>query len=261
MDKLAEQICEIARDGGLFLLNADRQHNRVLSKEGHANFVTEYDTKVQELLKRELLRLLPDAAFIGEEGENHDKLGNGYAFIVDPIDGTTNFIKDFKVSAVSVALLRNGEQYIGVIYNPYLDEMFAAVKGQGAYLNGKRIHVSERPVSEGLVAVGTAPYYEELHEKTVQTLAYYFKHSLDIRRSGSAAIDLCTVACGRAELFIELRLQPWDFAAGSLIVTEAGGYVRTVSGEPLSFDRAAGVIASNMVCKEEKPDWLKEEEA
>ena len=252
MDKLVEQIAEIVKDCGLFILNADRSRSNVVSKEGHANFVTRYDKKVQDMLQSELLKLLPGASFVGEEEKEHSRVDEGYAFIVDPIDGTTNFIKDYHASCVSVGLLKNNEQYIGVVYNPYLDEMYCAKAGEGAYLNGQRINVSDRPLSEGLVIIGTAPYYEELFDKTFEWAKYFFKRSLDIRRSGSAAIDLCNVAVGRAELFFELRLQPWDFAAGSLIVKEAGGFVRTSEGGELKFDRACGVVATNYACRNEK---------
>ncbi|MBQ8970303.1 MAG: inositol monophosphatase [Lachnospiraceae bacterium] len=240
MDQIVGQIEEIVRRCGEYILNVDRSGGGdIISKEGHANFVTKHDQKVQEILKKELLKLLPGAAFVGEEEEVHESVyREGYAFIVDPIDGTSNFIKDYKASAVSVGLLKDGKQYAGVIYNPYPDEMFSAQAGEGAYLNKKRIHVSDKPLSEGLVIVGTAPYYPELHEESFKMAFHYFKQCIDIRRTGSAAIDLCNVAVGRAELFCELRLQPWDFAAGSLIVTEAGGVVRTKDREELRFDRA-----------------------
>lgn len=216
----------------------------VEEKEGHANFVTAYDKKVQEFLEAKLMRLMPEAVFVGEEEEDHPAIREGYAFIVDPIDGTTNFMKGYCVSAVSVGLLKDGVPFMGAVYNPYLDEVFYAEAGKGAFCNGKPIHVSGKPLAKGIVIVGTAPYYRELYDKTFEMIRYYFDRSLDIRRSGSAALDLCNVASGRAELFFEMRLQPWDFAAGSLIVTEAGGTVSTVEGEPLRFDRGISVIAS-----------------
>ena len=171
--------------------------------------------------------------------------GRGKYFIVDPIDGTTNFIKDYHVSCISVGLLEDGEVKIGVIYNPYLDEMFWAVKGKGAYCNGRRIHVSEQPLGNGLILFGASPYYKELHKKSFEMAYELFSPALDIRRSGSAALDLCSIAAGRAELYFELKLSPWDYAAGSLIVEEAGGIVTTVEGEKLSFDRPCSVMAKN----------------
>lgn len=244
-DKLLEQIVDAVRTCGAIILHADRSMSCIDEKAGHANFVTTYDKKVQEELKKRLLAILPEAAFVGEEEENHVSVAKGYAFIVDPIDGTTNFIKDYHMSAISVGLSRDGERYMGVVYNPYLDEMFTAVSGQGAYLNGAPIHVSSEPLCNGIVLFGTAPYYEELNRKSFEMAYDYFRRALDVRRSGSAALDLCSVAAGRAELFFELRLCPWDFAAGSLIVEEAGGKVTTAEGGRLTLDAPCSMLATN----------------
>ena len=121
--------------------------------------------------------------------------------------------------------------------------MFWAQRGKGAYCGKQRIFVSKKPLSDGLVLFGTAPYYRELADKSFEMAKSYFDRSLDVRRSGSAALDLCSVASGRAELFFELRLQPWDFAAGALLISEAGGRITTVDGEPLCFDRPQSVLA------------------
>lgn len=242
---LLEEITDVVRECGEIILHADRSRNHIDEKAGHANFVTEYDKKIQQILKERFLQILPEAVFVGEEEDIHASIGSGYAFIVDPIDGTTNFIKDYRVSAISVGLLSNGEKYMGVVYNPYSDEMFTAVKGEGAYLNGKPIHVSSQPLENGIVLFGTAPYYEELSRQSFDMAYQYFKKALDIRRSGSAAIDLCSVAAGRAEVFFELRLAPWDFAAGALIVEEAGGKVTTVQGEAPTLSEGCSILATN----------------
>lgn len=241
MDKIADAV----RDCGKIMLEAVRTSDMVDAKEGHANFVTIYDKKVQETLKEKLTEILPASAFVGEEDDIHISIQKGLAFIVDPIDGTTNFIKDYHVSAISVGLINDGKSYIGVVYNPYLDEMFTAERGKGAFLNGKPIHVSRNPLSEGIVLFGTAPYYEELSRKSFDLAYEYFRQALDIRRSGSAAIDLCSIAAGRAEVYFELRLSPWDYAAGSLIVEEAGGVVTTVDGGEITFERPCSVLAAN----------------
>lgn len=241
MDRL--QLIEIVKKAGEIILNAGNIQSGVEEKTGHANFVTEYDKKVQEFLRKELNRAMPEAAFVGEEEEIHASVEKGFAFIVDPIDGTTNFMKGYCMSAVSVGFFKDGEPQIGVVYNPYLNEVFSAEKGKGAWCNENPIHVSGRPLNQGVVLVGTAPYYQELNDRTFAMMREYFDRSLDIRRSGSAALDLCAVASGRAELFFELRLSPWDYAAGALIVTEAGGYVTTVEGEPLRYDMPVSVMA------------------
>ncbi len=247
-NKTGRLLCSIeavARECGNVILNADRDTNVITSKEGHANFVTKYDKKVQDILEDKLLKLLPEAVFVGEEGENNEILSSGYAFIVDPIDGTTNFIKDYHASAISIGLLKDGHPFLGVVYNPYLDEMFTAVSGYGSYCNGEKIHVSDKDLSNGIVLFGTAPYYEELSRKSFDVAYDYFKRSMDIRRSGSAALDLCSIAAGRAELYFELILQPWDYAAGLLIVKEAGGKVTTFEGQEVCFDKPCSVLATN----------------
>ena len=171
----------------------------------------------------------------------------GYAFIVDPIDGTTNFVKDYHMSAISVALLSGKDVVAGVVYNPYLDETFYAIKGEGAFCNGKRISVSSQPIDKALVIFGSSPYDKSLFPKTIEVLSEYFYKVLDIRRSGSAALDLCCIASGRADLFFELQISPWDFAAGKLLIEEAGGVVTTLDGAPLTFDGKTSILAKNNV--------------
>ena len=229
------------------ILSADREKMAIDIKSGVADLVTEYDKKIQELLEIGLRKILPEAKFIGEEGSSDKLSDEGYAFIVDPIDGTTNFVKDYHTSAISVALLKGREAVAGVVYNPYLDETFSAIKGQGAFLNGKKISVSSQPLDKALVLFGTAPYDKHLFKETLEILSDYFYKALDIRRCGSAALDLCSVACGRAELYFELVVSPWDFAAGKLLVEEAGGVVTTLDGKPLSFDGKTSIIAKNNV--------------
>ena len=227
-----------------------RKHDglQISAKEGHANFVTDADREVQGYLEKALPRLWPGSRFIGEEKENRE-LTDEPTWIVDPIDGTTNLIHDYRMSAVSVALCEYRKPILGLIWQPYARELFYAEAGKGAYLNGTPIRVAETPFSEALIAVGTAPYYEELEERSI-ALAGEFLHSCaDIRRSGSAAIDLANIACGRIDGYFELRLKPWDYAAGSLIVEEAGGVFRMpmIDGEP-DYDQTTAVVAASPSC-------------
>lgn len=244
---LINEICVLVKDCGKVILNADREKMAIDIKSGVTDLVTEYDKKIQEQLAVGLKKILPEAKFIGEEGSDDELTEDGYAFVVDPIDGTTNFIKDYHHSAISVALLKGEEVVAGVVYNPYLDEIFSAIKGKGAFCNGKKISVSSQPLSNALVLFGTSPYDKELFKKTTEILSEYFYKALDVRRSGSAALDLCSVACGRAELYFELQVSPWDFAAGKLLVEEAGGVVTTLDGAPLSFDGKTSILAKNNV--------------
>ena len=240
-----ESICGLVRDCGMSIKDIDRGHLHVDAKSSRTDLVTQYDKEVQERLRKGLLEIMPDAHFVGEEGTTQTFAHAGKFFIVDPIDGTTNFVKDYHFSCISVALVIDNAAELGVIYNPYADEMFWAQRGHGAFCNGKRLHVSNEPLENGIVVFGTAPYHEELSEKTFQLAYGYFKKALDIRRSGSAALDLCTIAAGRAERFFELFLSPWDFAAGALMVTEAGGLVTDCDGRPLAYDRPCSVLARN----------------
>lgn len=244
---IIEDIIAVAKAAGKTILAADRSAIGVQDKQGHANFVTKYDVRVQEEVKEALHNLFPEAKFLCEEDDKANTTGAEYLFIIDPIDGTTNFIKDYHMSCISIGLVKNNERFMGVVYNPYLDEVFYAERGKGAFLNGKQIHVSGEPLSNGIVLFGTAPYYEELNRKSFDMAYDYFKKALDIRRSGSAALDLCAVAAGRAELFFELNLSPWDFAAGALIVEEAGGVVTDAEGGALPITEPSSLIARNGV--------------
>ncbi len=236
-EDMLNYIIDTVKQCGEIMLSATDVERRIHHKEGKGNFVTDYDFRVQSILKEKLLQAFPDAVFFGEEnGEDNADISKGYAFIVDPIDGTYNFTRGLHASSISVALAKDGKPVIGVVYQPYLSEMYYAQKGKGAFLNGEPIHVSDRTLENGLVVFGTSPYYQELAEKSFAMAYDYFTKAQDIRRSGTAAYDLCSVACGRAELFFELILSPWDYAAGALIVEEAGGIVSRADGKPLTFD-------------------------
>ena len=238
---MKDELIRIARTAGEFFL--ERRLTEIVSKEGHANYVTNIDCRVQAYLEDALGRLMPGSRFIGEEKENTD-LGDEPTWIVDPLDGTTNMIHDYHLSAVSIALCRMKKPVLGLIWQPYTGELFYAEKGGGSFLNDRPIHVSDTPYRDALVAVGTAPYYEELD------MARDFLHECaDIRRSGSAALDLAYLACGRHEIFFELRLKPWDYAAGSLIVQEAGGKVMMpLNGEEPDYNLSTAILAANQIC-------------
>lgn len=241
---MLKKITEIVKEAGKIVLSAHNQENTITAKEGKKNFVTKYDVAVQEFLFRELGRAFPDAQFIGEEGEN-DFSTDSLRFIIDPIDGTTNFMQDYRCSCISVALCNGNDVVAGVVYNPYTDELFSAEKGRGAYLNGDRISVSERPLSDGLALFGTSPYHPENTDETFALLRKVFDLSRDIRRSGSAAFDICMIACGRCEVFFEKSLQPWDIAAGTLILKEAGGIALNYQGRDISFSTPNDVVFAN----------------
>ena len=246
---MREKLMQIAGTAGnyfsaLTLSEIDR-------KEGHANFVTNIDREVEEYLQQALLSLLPGSQIIGEEKEN-SALSDAPTWIVDPVDGTTNLIHDYRCSAVSIALCENRKPVIGLIWQPYMQEMFYAEAGRGAFMNGAPIHVSENPFDRALVAFGTSPYHTDLAEKSMELALAYLHTCADVRRSGSAAIDLAYLACGRHDAFFELNLKPWDYAAGSLIVREAGGVVSMpLDPGEIRYDRSTAILASSAAIAEE----------
>ena len=240
-----ESMFRLIKECGEIIKNPNRNDINIQEKAGPANFVTSYDLLVQNKLRDGLQLLFPKAKFIGEEGQQETYTEKGEYFIVDPIDGTTNFIKDYQMSCISVAYVVDGDVDFAVIYNPYLDELFWANRGEGAYCNDKKIHVSKHDLSNGIVLFGTSPYDMDLAKKSFEMAYEYFLQALDIRRSGSAALDLCAIAAGRAELYFELILSPWDYAAGMLIVEEAGGIVTTLDGEKPAFNKRCSILARN----------------
>ncbi len=232
---MLNQIVSLAREAGRMMLQC--RDAAVHQKEGHFNYVTDTDVAVQRFLQKELLSLLPGSRFIGEEQEN-ETLTGAPTFVVDPIDGTMNFTRHRSASAVSIALLKDKQPVTGVVYNPYADEMFTAEKGKGAYLNGRGISVSKTAFDQALVSFGTSPYDADLMQRTIAAASRFLQRAGDLRRSGSAAIDLCDVACGRTDALFELRLRPWDVAAGALLVTEAGGVFRSLGYDAPYFEGA-----------------------
>lgn len=245
-EALADDIRRIAREAGHIILGFGAYD--VEEKEGHANYVTSVDRAVQAYLAGALRDALPGSRFIGEEQEN-EALTDHPTWIIDPVDGTTNLIHGCRQSAVSIALCEGGVPVMGAVYQPYTDELFFAEKGRGATLNGSPIHVAQHPFEHALVTFGTAPYYEELVERSMRLAMSFLKSCADIRRSGSSAIDLASVACGRTDVFFELVLQPWDYAAGSLLVTESGGqFMMPFGSGEIRYDRPQGVLAASGVC-------------
>lgn len=225
---MLNQITKLAQECGEIIKNSHPAKIETKNNDW-TDLVTEYDKQIQDILQKRLAEILPEASFLGEEGKT-DFQKEGYCFIVDPIDGTTNFTKGYKHSAVSIGLVYNGKPVLGVVYDPFLDEMYTAEKGKGAFCNGQPIYTSRDSLRNSLVLFGTGS--DDIN-KTWELVKKYFEQSLDVRRSGSGALDLCSVACGRAGLFFELKLKPWDFAAGNLIVEEAGGLVVSWHGQPI----------------------------
>ncbi len=226
------KLCELVREVRPIIF--DRELAADFRAKGDSDFVTQADTSVQSYISKRLTELCPECRFMGEEGTDHAIDPSVPTFVLDPIDGTTNFIHDMQLSAVSLALILGEKTLKSVVYNPFTDEMFSAELGQGAYLNGRPMHVSSVPdLSQALVGIGTMPYEKHISEGYFEMYRQFFLRGVDIRRIGSAALDACYVAVGRLDCYLENGLSPWDFAATRLIVAEAGGTVTDWSGEPL----------------------------
>lgn len=224
----------------------DEADTDAVTEKGDADFVTKVDLKVQSYIKSALLRDFPAIQFMGEEGERENIDFRKPVWILDPIDGTTNLIHRYNMSAVSLALVENGRAVFGLIYNPFHNELFKAAKGSGAFLNGKRINVSKTAeLRDSLVSIGTMPYVKTDADEKFELFKRIFLNSVDIRRGGSAALDLAYVACGRTDAFFESGLKPWDYAAGCIILEEAGGKVTDYDGNPVRFDENSSIIAGN----------------
>lgn len=248
MSRLRTIIEKAAEEAGQIMLEAQKHGFAVDAKEGHANFVTEYDRKIQSFLFERLGREIPEAHFLGEENGSdvfRSEDEKGLTFVIDPIDGTSNFMKGNFPSVTSIGLLKDGAPYIGVIYNPFSGQLFSAEKGMGAEENGHPIHSSTSPMKESLVTMGTAPYYDGLPELAFRLANVYIHRCIDIRRTGSAEWDLCMVASGRTGMYFEPKIQIWDYCAGALICEEAGGRVTDFEGAPLSFRGSSGVVAAS----------------
>ena len=227
-------------------LFSDESAANAVTEKGAADFVTAVDLASQNYIKGQLEKYYPDAALLSEEGDHDDFVPREYTFVLDPVDGTTNLIHRYRQSAVSLGLLHNGQPYAGVVYNPFTSELFWAEKGKGAFFNGKPMHVSpQTEFSKCVITIGTMPYYKEYADKNFDLFKRIYLDSVDIRRTGSSALDLCYTADGRTEAFFERGLKAWDFSAGAVILTEAGGRITDWNGCELDFYSQQNVLASN----------------
>lgn len=229
----------------------DRTAAGQVQTKGIADYVTAVDYAVQQYIQEHLEVSYPHIQFLSEEKANQEIDQSGLVWVLDPVDGTTNLIHDYHTSCISLALMGGGEVALGMIYNPYGKELFQAKKGGGSYLNGERITVSGATrMEESLIAIGTSPYLKEMADENFELFKRLFLDCQDIRRSGSAALDLAHVACGRLEGYFEIGLKIWDFAAGMLLVREAGGSVLDYSGAQADTSMVNNIVAGNSeICR------------
>lgn len=255
MEDFLSKAREAALKAGAVL--RDNIHGaREISYKGEINLVTEMDRRSERTVVAVLQAAFPDHGILAEEGTVIEN-SSGFRWIIDPLDGTTNYAHGYPNFAVSIGLERAGEVILGVVYDPMRDELFAAEKGRGASLNGRTIRVSKADaLIRSLLATGF-PYDRATSEKN--NLNYFralLMASQEVRRSGSAALDLCSVAAGRLDGYWELKLHPWDVAAGSLIVREAGGLVSDFSGTRFSIHDKE-ILASNGIIHEQMIEIIK----
>ena len=213
--------------------------------KGRSDYVSIVDTAAEERIREIVAHALPEARVIGEELTPGDAAGSGITFVVDPLDGTTNFLHDYPEYAVSVAVLADRDTVVGTVVNVPTHSSWIAVAGRGATLDGRPIHVSDvREPARALIGTGFPFKYPEQIERYVRELPVIMRSTAGIRRAGAAALDLCAVATGRFDAFWEHSLEPWDFAAGALLIREAGGVITDLRGASLPLARS-GALAGN----------------
>lgn len=245
LEKLCTASKSIIKQTGLYIKQeALSFSSEKVESKGMHDFVSFVDKTAEKQLVEALKKLLPEAGFIAEE-QTETYRGEQYNWIIDPLDGTTNFIHGLMPYAVSVALMDNDELILGIVYEISRDEMFYAWKGSKAYLNGNEISVTKASkVSDILIATGF-PYYDYKRlPQFMETLDYFMRNSHGLRRLGSAATDLVYVACGRFDAFYEYSLSPWDVAGGAFIVQQAGGRVSDFKGAD-NFVFCGEIVATN----------------
>ena len=236
------KVCSVVEQAGALLLDREAAGRTVV--KGRADFVTAVDMAVQQFIRGELEEMYPWVQFVSEEKDNDEVDQSGLMWVLDPVDGTTNLIHDYRASAISLALMENRETVFGIIYNPYKKEMYTAKAGEGCFCNGTQIFVSnQESMEEALISIGTSPYYKEMRQENFRIFEKIYADCVDIRRCGSAAVDLSDVAAGRLEAYFEKRLKLWDFAAGMLLVKEAGGLVLNCDGGPVRCDMVEDIVA------------------
>lgn len=257
-----EFVHEIIKEASKIMLSAHDVHSVVSEKSGDANFVTKYDIAVENFLREAFKKALPEAIFIGEEGGGDEVTPDSLYLIIDPIDGTTNFIFDGHRSAISIGICRGERAIYGAVYDPYNDLLYHAERGCGAYVTHgdvtNQIHVTTLPLERSVVCFGTTPYNKkDFADATFASARKMFDMALDLRRSGSAALDLCDLAAGRFGFFFEYVLSPWDYAASSVIIEEAGGIITQMDGSPVDLAKPCTIIAGGRDAYETASKYFK----
>jgi len=245
MKDLRDRVIPIVKEAGSIVNNTVISDD-MIEQKGTANFVTKVDYAVEKFLVEKIIDLMPDSNIITEEAEKNRFNFDKPTWIIDPIDGTTNLMYSFGLSGISIGFFVEGKASIGWVYNPYTDEMFSAVAGVGAWLNEKPIKKSSnKTLKDSLIGFGTSPYNKENARRTFETVESIYLEARDIRRCGAASLDICYVACGRMDGFYEMKLQPWDYAGGLVVLNEVGGKITDWEGREIDCLSATPTVASN----------------
>ena len=238
----AEEVIALVKEAGRLFY--DNREAAGIHQKGDSDFVTDVDFHVQKFLNEELSARYPSVQMMSEEKDNSDLDRQADFWVLDPVDGTLNLMRHLHQSAVSLGYYEDGIAVFGVVYNPFVGDIYTAEKGRGAFLNGRPIHVSDKKtLKESVVTIGTGPYHK--HPKDFEFFAKIYADCIDIRRPGAGSLDLCDVAAGHTEVFFERNLKPWDYAAGKLILEEAGGRIRKWDGSEPETSRTMDTIAGN----------------
>lgn len=230
--QVEKQVIELCAEVGEFIRKENKNFDRskIEQKDSFSNLVSYVDKEAEKRLVDALGKILPGSGFIGEEGTETTGT-NEYQWIIDPLDGTTNFLHGLPIFAISIGLLRKDKTILGIVYEVSHQECFHAIEGGKAYCNDKVISISPiKTLNESLLATGFPYYHTEKKENYLEIIRIFLEQTHGIRRLGSAAIDLAYVACGRMEGFFEYNLKPWDVAGGAFILQQAGGVVTDFSG-------------------------------
>lgn len=245
MNTLLSTAIEAARKAGDLLKEGFRSDFSISSKTRFHDLVTEYDHRAESIIMEHIRMHFPDHALLTEESGHHESQSE-ITWIIDPLDGTVNFAHGIPFFCISIAAVNSGEILCGVIYSPMTDEMFTAELGKGAYCNGTRLQVTHTSVLKEAFLVTGFPYsVSDNPGHCIEHFAHIVSLGIPVRRLGSAALDLAYVASGRFDGFWEIALQPWDMAAGSLLVREAGGIVIDYAGKELNVLESSSIIAGN----------------
>jgi len=251
LNKIALRVSNVAQDAGNFIRKQSEAFNSDLVKsKAHHDLVSYVDTEAEKMIVDGLMEIIPGASFYTEE-ETSARSSGEFTWYIDPLDGTTNFIHGVAPYSVSIALCHNTEVLVGVVYDIPAKELFHAIKGGGAYMNGIQIRVSDsKTVDQSLLATGFPVRKFDRLKEYMLLLEYFIRNSRGVRRMGSASVDLSHVASGKYDAFFEYGLSPWDIMAGMLIIREAGGRVTDFTGNETSVTGDEICASNSLISKE-----------